>query len=76
MKNNKSIIKIKGVPKSNISFNYFKEKFINEDYLFFNELFQTRKSGFKIKIGNTHKKIDLSLYDKRNFNIDKSDTII
>ena len=67
-------IKIKGIPKNSIGFDKFKDKFYNNEFLFFEEVFQTKKSNFILKAGGIHKEIDLSKYGKRTFNDSKSDT--
>lgn len=68
------VIKIKGVSKNSISFDAFKEKFDNSGFFFFDKLFQTNKSNFHIRIGNTYKHVDLLNYGKKSFNNNKFDT--
>jgi hypothetical protein len=75
-KNDKSIIKIKGITKPVIDFNEFKNKFINNEFLVFNEMYQVKKSNFKIEKGNIEKKINLFSYDKRIFDEHKKNTHI
>jgi hypothetical protein len=74
LQKNESLVRIKGIPKNSISFYKFKEKFENNEFLLFEELFQTKKKEFKLRVGNTHKKIDLSMYDKRIFDNEKINT--
>lgn len=74
LKNNVSEVKIKGIPRSSIDFHIFRDKFINNEILVFNELMQTKKADFKLRSGNIEKKIDLSIYNKRKFNEDKTNT--
>ena len=73
---NKTIVKIKGVPKSSISFEDFKKKFLEGDYLMFQEILHIKKNDFTIRRGLGDKKINLSIYDKRNFNSEKNNTYV
>lgn len=75
-KKNTEVIKIKGISKNSVKFEEFKEKFYNNEILFFEEVFQTKKADFCIRSGNTEKRIDLSNYDKREFDTEKRDTSI
>jgi hypothetical protein len=72
----KTITKIKGIPKSNISFDDFKNRFLNGEFLTFQEIFQIRKNEFKIFKKSGDKKINLSIYDKRKFNLEKNNTFV
>jgi hypothetical protein len=73
-KENMEIVKIKGVTKPSVKFDEFKKKFLEGDFLMFDELFQTKKTNFVLRHGGYNKKIDLSMYDKRNFSEDKMET--
>lgn len=73
---NQDIVKIKGIPKSSINFKNFKDHFLNKELLIFSELFQTKKSEFKIRAGSLEKKINLTNYDKRIFDEERINTHI
>lgn len=64
-KGDKTITRIKGIPKSSINFDLFKDKFINGDYLTFSDIFQIKKSEFRITSQKGDKKINLAVQDRK-----------
>lgn len=74
IKGNQSIVKIKGVPQNSITYSEFKKSFLNNNVIFFNEIFHTKRNNFRLRVEEIQKKIDLSNYDKRIFDSTKKNT--
>jgi hypothetical protein len=73
-KGDSSSVKIKGIPRSSISFEDFDKKFKTGELLTFIDLMHIRRRDFRIRYGEGDKRINLSSYDKRNFTPDMEDT--
>ncbi len=73
-KGSSSSVKIKGIPRSSISFEDFDKKFRTGELLTFIDLMHIRRRDFRIRYGEGDKRINLSSYDKRNFTPNMEDT--
>lgn len=73
-KNQKEVIKIKGISYKNINFDELKTKFYNAENICFNDQLIFRKTNFDLKQLYINKFIFVDNYDKRKFINNKKDT--
>jgi hypothetical protein len=69
-----SVIKMKGVDCGDLSFGDLKSKFYSNGDLSFESQFSVSRKDFELRTLLGSKRIDLSLYDKRVFSLDKKTT--
>jgi hypothetical protein len=74
-KNNKDIIRIKGISKNDYSFGQLKNLFYtNQENIFYNNQLNFRKKKYELKQTYIKKIISLNKYDKRIFTENKKNT--
>jgi hypothetical protein len=75
-KDGKTVIKIKGFPRNQISFDDLKKKFYNnEKNVLIKNLHLIKKSNFNLSDNMIDKEFLINNYDKRKFSNDKKYTI-